>query len=204
MRVQDFRFPSSTIIVIATMLVASQSAQAWNWKDVFADIAKGVAVGLIVQGVKETVTSNRSEPSHQSLDNYQPVSAAPPDDPYAGAREIARAHFLADSYCNTDEIMSMYANSVYYEDELVSLTHLRKVKEGYCRKFRRDASFKIKDNEIKVSPFSQDNSITLIDYAVNYDVYRLQTKKRDSGTTAVRLAVHSGKIVAESHRRLTD
>jgi len=183
------------------MFVASQSAQAWNWKDVFADIAKGVAVGLVVEGVKGAV---RYKLSDQSPDNYQPVSATPSGDPYAGAREIARAHFLADSYCNTDEIMSMYANSVYYEDELVSLTHLRKVKEGYCRKLRRDASFNIKDNEIKVSPFSQDNNITLIDYAVNYDVYRLQTKKRDSGTTAVRLAVRGGKIVAESHRRLTD
>ncbi len=204
MGIQHFRLPNSTIILIAIMLVVSQRVQAWEWKDVLGDIAKGVAIGIIVEGVKETVRSNRSETSSRSMDTYQPVHVTPPDDPYVRIREIARAHFLADSYCNTDEIMSMYANSVYYEDEPVSLDHLRKVKEGYCKKLRRDASFNIKDNEIKVSHFSQDNSITLIDYAVDYDVYGLKSQQRYTGTTAVRLAVRDGKIVAESHRKLTD
>lgn len=199
MRIRDFRFISSTMII--AMFIVSQNAWAWTWKDIFADIAKGVVVGLVVEGVKQAV---KSEPSYQSRDKYQPVPETSPDDPHADARKIARAHFLADSYCNTDEIMLMYATSVYYEDRLVDLTHLRKVKEGYCRKLRRDASFNIKNNEIKISTFSKDNSVTLIDYAVNYDVYRLQSKERSSGTTAIRLAIRDGKIVAESHRKLTD
>ena len=195
---QQYRIKVDSLLICG-LLMLPVNARAWTWGDVFADIAKGVVVALIVDKVKASTSGSETiqAPYAQPAPNLQP-------DPYARARAIAQAHFMADSYCNTDEIMTLYAKSVYYEGEQVDLPHLRKVKEGYCKKFRRDASFIIKNNQIQVSPFSQDNKITLIDYSVNFDVYHIEKNKRFTGTTAVRLAVLDDKIIAESHRKLTN
>ena len=187
-------------LAICGLLILSENASAWTWGDVFADIAKGVIVALVVDKV------NASTATHNSETNLVPEPKPAPNlqaDPYARARAIARAHFMADSYCNTDEIMALYAKSVYYENEQVDLSDLRNVKEGYCKKFRRDASFSIKNNQIQVSPFSQDKTITLIDYAVDFDVYHIKKNRRFTGSTAVRLAIRDDKIIAESHKKLT-
>ncbi len=186
-------------LAICGLIMLPLNASAWTWGDVFSDIAKGVVVALIVDKVKAS-TAGSETPQAPYAQPAPKIQA----DPFARAREIAQAHFMADSYCNTDEIMTLYAKSVYYEGGQVDLSHLRKVKEGYCQKFRRDASFAIKNNQIQVSPFSQDNKITLIDYSVDFDVYHIKKNKRFTGTTAVRLAVLDDKIIAESHKKLTD
>ncbi|PZN75374.1 MAG: hypothetical protein DM484_18955 [Candidatus Methylumidiphilus alinenensis] len=184
-------------VVLLFALLGTNNAFAWTWGEVAGEIVKGVVISIIVDAITKPSVAAKEAPLQPSILN-------PVVDQYSNMKTIAANHFLADSQCNVNAVMSFYSNPVYYEDRDVDVEYIRNTKLAVCRKYSKESYYSIKNNNITVSDFSNDKNIKLIDYDVDFDVFSIQKQRRIAGTTRVRLAIRDDKIIGEFHKKLTN